>query len=513
MSTGWGPLHTNLKGTYDADGFVATHEYVICGTVSSLKDVGEIPVSEDKLQDDWSKDEYGLFKQGDGLRRTGADAPRSRREKGWFPIFVTDTRVIYVTENDLSNNPEDTSVYPIDSNGEEMSWSWSKNKIASESYNLLLKGSKDTGYSFYKKQRSGLSGYPSRKSKSFFYKPEYSSTHGGNSAKDVFGYRMNSFTPKSVSLISDLIVLSNSESKLNLDYYAGSGTTGHAVINLNRHNRQDQGNRKYILIEQGEYFDTVLKPRIQKVVYSEAWKEGKATAPQTGISHAFKVVKLESYEDALNNLEPKRTRQQKLALDSPDAQGADGFREQYLLHYLLDVETRGSQSLLNIQAFTDPTAYRLKVKRPGSDESGEVNIDLLETFNWLIGLTVQHITAPQSFSAAFERDSEKRLRLNGRLRQEEGAPYWFRTVTGRTPDGRKALIIWRKLTGEPEQDNLVLDEWFRKHAYSTRDTDFDLIYVNGGNNLPNVRRDDETWKVRLIEEDFHRLMFENREGV
>ena len=57
------------------------------------------------------------------------------------------------------------------------------------------------------------------------------------------------------------------------------------------------------------------------------------------------------------------------------------------------------------------------------------------------------------------------------------------------------------------------DERLRKHAYSTRDTDFDLIFVNGGNNLPNVRRDDETWKVRLIEEDFHCLMFENREGV
>jgi hypothetical protein len=74
-------------------------------------------------------------------------------------------------------------------------------------------------------------------------------------------------------------------------------------------------------------------------------------------------------------------------------------------------------TLLNVQAFTDPTAYKLKVKRPGSDESSEVNVDLLETFNWLIGLTVKHIAAPQSFSADFERDSEKRLRLKGRLGQ------------------------------------------------------------------------------------------------
>ena len=179
-----------------------------------------------------------------------------------------------------------------------------------------------------------------------------------------------------------------------------------------------------------------------------------------------------------------------------------------MLRYMLDVETRGSQSLLNVQAFSDPTAYKLKVKRPGSDESREVNVDLLETFNWLIGLTVRHIAAPQTFNAAFERDSEKRLRLKGRLRQEEDGPYWFRTVTGTTPDSRRTLVIWRKLIGEPEQDNLVLDEWFSRQGYSAKDSEFDLIYVNGGNNLENLKTPDDLWKVRLIEEDFHRLMFD-----
>jgi|JI8StandDraft_1071087.scaffolds.fasta_scaffold48691_3 adenine-specific DNA-methyltransferase len=94
------------------------------------------------------------------------------------------------------------------------------------------------------------------------------------------------------------------------------------------------------------------------------------------------------------------------------------------------------------------------------------------------------------------------------LPQDASGPYWFRTVSGSTPDGRKTLVIWRKLTGEPEQDNLVLDEWFAKQGYSARDSEFDLIYVNGGNNLENLKTPDALWKVRLIEEDFHRLMFE-----
>ena len=73
--------------------------------------------------------------------------------------------------------------------------------------------------------------------------------------------------------------------------------------------------------------------------------------------------------------------------------------------------------------------------------------------------------------------------------------------------GRKTLIIWRKLTGNPEEDNLVLDEWFTKQGYSSKDSEFGLIYVNGGNNLENLKAPDDTWKVRLIEDDFQRLMF------
>jgi adenine-specific DNA-methyltransferase len=192
----------------------------------------------------------------------------------------------------------------------------------------------------------------------------------------------------------------------------------------------------------------------------------------------WKYVRLESYEDTLNNLETRRTDIQQTLLDASEAQGADG----------------------------------LKVKHAGSDESREVNVDLLETFNYLIGLTVQHIAAPQTFAAEFERDSEKRLRLKGRLKPDAAGPWWFRTVTGTTPDGRRTLVIWRKLTGDPEQDNLVLDEWFTRQGYSTKAYEFQLIYVNGDNNLENLKAPDDTWKVRLIEEDFHRLMFD-MEGV
>ncbi|GGD58540.1 site-specific DNA-methyltransferase [Pseudoxanthomonas indica] len=317
--------------------------------------------------------------------------------------------------------------------------------------------------------------------------------------------------PKPTTLIEMLLRSVGDGPGLYADYFGGSGTTGHAVMNLRR---EDGVDRRFLLVEMSSYFESAILPRIKKVAFAPEWKDGKPLRlPTTGESdrgaRLIKVLRLESYEDTLNNLAMSRSSQQQGVIEFPGAQGADGLREQYLLRYQLDVESSGSASLLNIKAFSDPAAYKLLIKMPGSDESREVNVDLLETFNWLLGLTVQHIAAPRSFAAEFERDSEGRLQLKGRLKQDVAGPWWFRTVTGTTPEGRKTLVIWRKLTGNAEQDNLVLETWFRdKQAFSVKDTEFDLIYVNGDNTLENLRLPDESWKVRLTEEDFQRLMFE-----
>jgi adenine-specific DNA-methyltransferase len=83
-----------------------------------------------------------------------------------------------------------------------------------------------------------------------------------------------------------------------LDFFAGSGTTAHAVINLNR---EDGGRRKYILVEMADYFYKVLLPRVKKVVFSDKWKDGKAQPNGKGISHFVKYYELEQFEDALRH--------------------------------------------------------------------------------------------------------------------------------------------------------------------------------------------------------------------
>ena len=180
-------------------------------------------------------------------------------------------------------------------------------------------------------------------------------SEGGRAVDRIFGSRAFAY-PKPVSLIRSLVRSTTRQTDIVVDFFAGSGTTGHAVINLNR---EDRGRRKFILVEMGDYFDTVLLPRIKKVTFTPEWKDGRpkrlASPEEAARSpRIVKVVRLESYEDTLNNLETRRTEKQQLLLDAAEAQGADGLREQYILRYMLDVETRGSPSLLNVQAFTDP---------------------------------------------------------------------------------------------------------------------------------------------------------------
>jgi len=64
------------------------------------------------------------------------------------------------------------------------------------------------------------------------------------------------------------------------------------------------------------------------------------------------------------------------------------------------------------------------------------------------------------------------------------------------------------LTPEDQNIKLVVDEWFQKNRISTSDFEFDTIYVNGSNNLPNLQQEGDTWKVRLTEEEFMKRMWD-----
>ena len=277
--------------------------------------------------------------------------------------------------------------------------------------------------------------------------------------------------PKPVGLISKFAELTTKENEILLDYFAWSGTTWHAVINLNREDWKDggeMGKRKYILVEMGEYFNTVTKPRIQKVIYSEDWKDGKPVS-RKGSSHAFKYLRLESYEDALNNLKLQRSETQQWVLFAPE--NAE-FREDYMLQYMLDTESQGS--ILSVDHFAHPFDFEMRITR--DNETRVTRVDLVETFNYLIGLVVEHTYEARG----------------------------YRVVKWRTLDGERTLIVWRDIEMHSNDD---LNKFLQKSAYNPNDTEFDRIYVNGDNTIEN-KPGEQIWKVMLIEEEFKKRMFE-----
>jgi adenine-specific DNA-methyltransferase len=341
--------------------------------------------------------------------------------------------------------------------------------------------------------------------------------------------------PKPTSLVNYFFKPISSKSDIVLDYFSGSGTTGHAVINLNR---DDQGIRKYILIEMGDYFDTVTKPRIQKVIYSKDWNDGEPKANEkgclNGVSQCFKYMRLESYEDTLGNLALNRPNQIQSDLFDSRNPEITSARSDYLMNYMLEVETRGSDSLLNIAQFNDPMAYQLKVRSASGDETKFVNVDLIETFNWLLGLTVSQITAPVYFGAEFSQTDLGKWQAQ--VTRYKGLPeglsdnkqaWWFRTVDGYNRQGQRIVIVWRNLpkTAADEDNGLVLDNAVLQaimldkldiRLTESPDDDIDIVYVNGDHNIIVPKRKNgellET-RVQSIEETFHRLMFQTNEGL
>lgn len=245
------PTVMNLKGNNDEFGFAGTHEFTIVYAKykDSLK-LNEFSINEDEL-DDWSEDEIGYFKQGANLKSTGTNAPREKRPNLYFPVFIDSNDRIYVTDN---NEPpqgltgEFLTLYPL-TNGQEMSWRWSKEKFKNEPHNIIISRNGTVG--IYKKQRPSLGDMPSKKPKTLFYKPEYSSGNGTAEIKEMFDAKVFS-NPKPLCLIRDFVEIGLNKNDLILDFFAGSGTTAHAVMDLNA---TDGGNRKFILVQWAEKID------------------------------------------------------------------------------------------------------------------------------------------------------------------------------------------------------------------------------------------------------------------
>lgn len=472
-------IRNNPSGRSTVSGFSVCHEYAYFCKAASDAILGRFPRSDKQLER--FSEESGTYVDWRNFRKDGGMVThRSQRPKQFYPVYVhAQKNTIRIPELswdktkrewlvlDLPRSDE-VVVLPIDEKGKERVWSLNHLSAAEQIANLQVRLSNDKKLQILRRHFPSEGVLP----RSIWDKNTYAAREYGTAALTaLFGETGKFSFAKSPHAVQDCIWvagLHENEPHTVLDFFAGSGTTAHAALNLNR---ADDGKRTYLLVDFGDYFEDTLVARIKKLVYAPEWKNGRPESIQSGISHAFKVVRLESYEDTLNNLHLQQMPVQESSLQK----AAEEQRDEYMLGYFLNLESEQSPGLLDLNQFRDPFSYKLEIATHSAGETVPTTVDLLETFNWLLGLTVKQI------------DEQK----------------GFVIVTGEKRSGGRTLIIWRRLADDLVADNEQLEKLLAKLAVSPADTEYDFIYINGSHTLNDPHK-----KVHLTEEAFKRLMFE-----
>lgn len=289
------PTIMNLKGNQDEFGFAGTHEYTLVYCLSyDYCEIGQLPLEDEEL-DDWQIDEKGYYKKGANLKGTGINAPKEKRPNLYYPILVnkktnavstiTKDEFSCIYNKDLKQHNEEfltqlrtkyenlgfCFILPI-TGGKGMSWRWGWQKVKTESDEIIVCMNGDE-FSLYKKQRPQLGEMPSKKPKSVFYKPEYSSGNGKAELISVLGESLFGY-PKPLRLIMDFLTICSRKDSSILDFFAGSGTTLHATMQLNA---EDGGHRKCILVTNNEnnICENVTYERNKRVIQGYTTPKGE----------------------------------------------------------------------------------------------------------------------------------------------------------------------------------------------------------------------------------------------
>ena len=354
-------------------------------------------------------------------------------------------------------------ILPIDKKNVNKNWRWGykKSKEGIQSGELYARATNDD-VRLFTKGRITLAKTPT----SIWQGAKYdASSHGTTLLQHILGSKKFSF-PKSIHTVADALRIGLAENKWCMDYFAGSGTTAHAVINLNR---EDGGNRKFILMEVNDYFDTVLLPRIKKIVYAPKWKDGYpmevATAEE--IKNAPPIIKyhrLESYEDSLDNIQFKEDKAQ-LKYDD------------YIPKYVLQWESRHCAVLLATEELKQPFNYELRLNGGASDNTKAKRVDLAETFNYLIGMHVR----------------------TRRVLQDDDRRYLVYRGTVGTKD---TIVIWRDTANWKEGDGKGKGDFKRDarfiNAKILKGDQPDTLYVNDDSVVEGARSLDPIFKEKML---------------
>ena len=237
---------------------VTEYVHVFVKNVEEVK-FAPIPTDEDPSSE-WDQDEIGYYREGSELLKRGEGGHRDDRPNMYFPVFIDTDGSVSLTR--LS--PNDTELLPVHKDGSEGRWMWSRERFANNITEIIVKPRSNGGFSLVTKMRPNIGDNLAKKPRSLWYKPQYSTPSGTNTLKTIFGGQRVFDFPKAVPFVADLFRFANvGPHDIVLDSFAGSGTTGHAVLALNK---EDGGDRKFILIECEDYADTITAERVRRVI-------------------------------------------------------------------------------------------------------------------------------------------------------------------------------------------------------------------------------------------------------
>ena len=312
-------IENNPRGRQSDAFFATSHEYLLCyaSNIDSATITG-MSLSEKQKAEYKYEDEIGRYRLL-GLRQRGVASLREDRPEMFFPIWV---------------NPEDSSisltyvedweeVIPKKSDGREGRWMWGKQKCINESNRLVAKlVSTRREFDIFVKDYLNKDGEQrTRKYKTIWSDKILNNQIGTQEVKAILGGDYMSF-PKSTEYIKTIIQTGTSSSSLILDFFSGSATTAHAVMQLNA---EDGGNRQYIMVQLPEEtpedsearkagYNTI--PDIAKERIRRAGKKIKEESPLTtaDLDTGFRVFRLDegNYEDVKRS--PKEFKQEQLDL-------------------------------------------------------------------------------------------------------------------------------------------------------------------------------------------------------
>lgn len=266
-------LLCNPKGRSQDKYFATCHEYLLVYMKNVLpKNSFSIDKDESKIRKDYKlSDGNGAYRLLE-LRNTHREFGRGNRPNLWYPIFVSPKGNVSLEKTAECNE----AVFPYWPDGYEGCWTWGKD-LSQKDIHLLVGQQKNGEWKIYRKSYAISADGQTAKQKLFtiWNNPMFYTEKGQVVFGEIFpGTNKNDFPqPKSVDYIMQILRTITSENDIVLDSFAGSGTTAHAVLNLNK---IDGGNRRFILVEMESYAESITAERVKRVI------DGYGTAEGTG---------------------------------------------------------------------------------------------------------------------------------------------------------------------------------------------------------------------------------------